>query len=81
ALFPLIEVHAKNLAGKVTGMLLEMDNAAELLGYQTNTAALKGKVMEAMVVLEDYRRSNAPTPASFTEWMSAAAAAAAAPKK
>jgi len=38
------------IAGKITGMLLEMDNA-ELLGLLSNPIGLKGKVIEAIEVL------------------------------
>ena len=42
-LFPLIQRQHANLAGKITGMLLEIDNA-ELLHMLESPAALKGKV-------------------------------------
>jgi polyadenylate-binding protein len=56
ALFPLIEQRAKNLAGKVTGMLLEMDNG-ELLHLLESPEALMGKVNEAVAVLEEHMSS------------------------
>jgi len=40
----------QKIAGKITGMLLEMDNA-ELLGLLSNPVGLKGKVIEAIEVL------------------------------
>ncbi|KAJ1548441.1 Polyadenylate-binding protein 1 [Cladochytrium tenue] len=56
ALFPLIQAHSKNLAGKVTGMLLEMDNG-ELLHLLESPEALTGKVSEAVAVLEEHMRA------------------------
>lgn len=41
------------LAGKITGMLLEMDNT-ELLHLLENEEAMAGKVNEALSVLQDY---------------------------
>jgi polyadenylate-binding protein len=56
ALFPLIQQQAKQLAGKVTGMLLEMDNG-ELLHLLESPDALSAKVGEAVSVLEDHMRA------------------------
>ncbi|KAJ3199927.1 Protein phosphatase PP2A regulatory subunit B [Entophlyctis luteolus] len=53
ALFPLIQQLNRPLAGKVTGMLLEMDNG-ELLHLLESPEALSGKVNEAVVVLEEH---------------------------
>jgi len=49
-LYPLIHRHHAELAGKITGMLLEMDNA-ELLHLLESPEALSSKVDEAIQVL------------------------------
>ncbi|KAJ3401048.1 hypothetical protein CcCBS67573_g02735 [Chytriomyces confervae] len=53
ALFPMIQQQSRSLAGKVTGMLLEMDNG-ELLHLLESPEALFGKVAEAVLVLEEH---------------------------
>merc|ERR1719464_2088784 len=53
-LFPAISKHQPELAGKITGMMLEMDNS-ELLMLLESDHQLKGKVDEAMKVLEGGR--------------------------
>merc|ERR1712154_708319 len=50
-LFPLISKYQPELAGKITGMMLEM-NATELLGLLDSEQQLKAKVDEALVVLQ-----------------------------
>ncbi|OMJ09862.1 Polyadenylate-binding protein, cytoplasmic and nuclear [Smittium culicis] len=50
SLFPLIEALQGDLAGKITGMILEIDNS-ELLYLLENNAALEAKVNEAVDVL------------------------------
>ncbi|KAJ3196794.1 Protein phosphatase PP2A regulatory subunit B [Irineochytrium annulatum] len=63
ALFPLIENHAKGMAGKVTGMLLEMDNG-ELLHLLESPDALMAKVEEAVNVLQEHLKAQATTQSS-----------------
>ncbi|KAL1507918.1 hypothetical protein AB1Y20_007523 [Prymnesium parvum] len=50
-LFPLIHNVEPQLAGKITGMLLEMDNG-ELLNLLESPDALNAKIMEAISVLQ-----------------------------
>lgn len=61
-LFPLIVQSHPELAGKITGMLLEMDNS-ELLHLLEDKNALKLKVEEAVKVLEEHARSTTAPPA------------------
>ncbi|KAJ3177049.1 Protein phosphatase PP2A regulatory subunit B [Gaertneriomyces sp. JEL0708] len=56
ALFPMIQAIAPVQAGKVTGMLLEMDNG-ELLHLLEDQGSLKVKVDEAVEVLEEHMRA------------------------
>merc|ERR1719389_1211283 len=53
-LFPMIAKYQPELAGKITGMMLEMDNS-ELLILLESEAQMKGKVDEALRVLEGFR--------------------------
>merc|ERR1719356_882848 len=53
-LFPQIAKYQPELAGKITGMMLEMDNS-ELLILLESEQQLKSKVDEAMRVLEGSR--------------------------
>ena len=52
-LFPLVQnvEPSRTLAGKITGMLLEMDNG-ELLNLLESPDALNAKIMEALSVLQ-----------------------------
>ena len=55
-LYPMINnLVPQGLAGKITGMLLEMDNS-ELLNLLESPDSLKSKVSDAMNVLEQYRK-------------------------
>jgi polyadenylate-binding protein len=58
-LFPLISNMHQELAGKITGMLLEIDNS-ELVHMLEHHESLKGKVEEAVAVLQAHKT----TPAS-----------------
>merc|ERR1719437_189091 len=53
-IYPAIARFQPELAGKITGMMLEMDNS-ELLMLLESESQLKGKVDEAMRVLESQR--------------------------
>merc|ERR1719208_229543 len=53
-IFPLIQAVEPRLAGKITGMLLEMDNT-ELLHLIDSPDALKHKINEALQVLKKYK--------------------------
>jgi polyadenylate-binding protein len=53
-LFPLIQTEQPQLAGKITGMLLEMDNG-ELLNLLESHEALLSKIEEAVQVLEAHQ--------------------------
>lgn len=62
-LFPLIQRMYPELAGKITGMLLEIDNS-ELLHMLEHHESLKGKVDEAVAVLQAHQNKPAPASAS-----------------
>ncbi|MEQ2290458.1 hypothetical protein AMECASPLE_003545, partial [Ameca splendens] len=53
-LYPLIHALHPNLAGKITGMLLEIDNS-ELLHMLESPESLNSKVEEAIAVLQAHQ--------------------------
>lgn len=53
-LFPLIQNMHPSLAGKITGMLLEIDNS-ELLHMLESPESLRSKVDEAVAVLQAHQ--------------------------
>jgi len=59
-LFPIIESMNPSAAGKITGMLLEIDNS-ELLHMLENRESLKAKVEEAVAVLQAHQAKKAVT--------------------
>jgi polyadenylate-binding protein len=56
ALYPKIHEQQPELAGKITGMLLEMDNS-ELVNLISDDNALRAKVQEALTVYDEYIKS------------------------
>jgi polyadenylate-binding protein len=65
-LYPLIHAQQPEYSGKITGMLLEMDNG-ELLNLLEEQAALDSKIAEAMDVLKAHISVDAETPAEETK--------------
>lgn len=59
-LFPLIQRMYPDLAGKITGMLLEIDNS-ELLHMLEHNESLKAKVEEAVAVLQAHQAKQQAT--------------------
>ncbi len=55
-LFPLIQTMHPDLAGKITGMLLEIDNS-ELVHMLEDNSSLKSKVEEAVAVLQQHHKA------------------------
>lgn len=62
-LFPKVQEHQPTMAGKITGMLLEIDNS-ELLHMLENVELLKSKVVEAVQVLQAHQAKEAKTQAN-----------------
>ncbi|XP_011138063.1 polyadenylate-binding protein 4-like [Harpegnathos saltator] len=60
-LFPLIQCMYPALTGKITGMLLEIDNS-ELLHMLEHSESLKAKVEEAVAVLQAHQAKQANQP-------------------
>ncbi|KAL2296860.1 hypothetical protein Nmel_014911 [Mimus melanotis] len=58
-LYPLIHVMHPSLAGKITGMLLEIDNS-ELLLLLESPDSLRSKIEEAVTVLQAHQSTEAP---------------------
>lgn len=58
-LFPLIEPMYPSIAGKITGMLLEIDNS-ELVHMLEHSESLKAKVDEAVAVLHAHQQKTQP---------------------
>lgn len=59
-LFPLIEGMYPSMAGKITVMLLEIDNS-ELLHMLEHSESLKAKVEEAVAVLQAHQAKQSVT--------------------
>lgn len=64
-LFPLVQSHQPQLAGKITGMLLEIDNT-ELLHMLESQDLLSAKVEEAVQVLQAHQAKEAAAQAAGT---------------
>lgn len=76
-LFPLIQGMYPDLAGKITGMLLEIDNS-ELLHMLESRESLKAKVEEAVAVLQAHQ-AKTPGPGAPPPSVTGSSAAAAPP--
>ncbi|XP_046545996.1 polyadenylate-binding protein 1-like [Haliotis rubra] len=66
-LFPLIQGMYPELAGKITGMLLEIDNS-ELLHMLESYESLKAKVDEAVAVLQAHQAKEAAAMSKGDKW-------------
>ncbi|KAK2834863.1 Protein phosphatase PP2A regulatory subunit B, partial [Arthroderma sp. PD_2] len=60
-IYPKILAQQPELAGKITGMLLEMENS-ELIGLVDDEAALRAKVDEALTVYDEYVKNKSDAP-------------------
>ncbi|XP_053382448.1 polyadenylate-binding protein 1A-like [Mercenaria mercenaria] len=67
-LFPLIQRMCPDIAGKITAMLLEIDNS-ELLYMLESTESLKAKVEEAIAVLQAHQAKEAAANQATTNVM------------
>ena len=65
-LFPLVQEFQPTLAGKITGMLLEIDNT-ELLHMLDQRELLVGKIEEAVQVLQAHQAKEAKQQAGVSE--------------
>lgn len=65
-LFPLVQDFEPHLAGKITGMLLEIDNS-ELLHMLESRESLRTKVEEAVQVLKAHQAKEAATQAMASQ--------------
>lgn len=65
-LFPLIQSMYSDLAGKITGMLLEIDNS-DLVHMLEHHESLKDKVEEAVAVLQAHQAKQAATQMKTTQ--------------
>jgi len=65
-LFPLIQTMHPEMAGKITGMLLEIDNS-ELLHMLESRESLKAKVEEAVAVLQAHQAKEAAAAATVAK--------------
>ncbi|CCG82456.1 Polyadenylate-binding protein [Taphrina deformans PYCC 5710] len=76
ALYPKVQVTEPALAGKITGMLLEMENG-EILNLLEDETSLQTKVNEALEVLKDWNdKQNSGSNADESETPAAATAEA-----
>ena len=64
-LFPLVQKHQSHLPGKITGMLLEIDNS-ELLNMLESRDLLSAKVDGAVQVLQAHHAKEAAKEAAAT---------------